>query len=139
MAESDDPLSAAIQRVTGTHCIGDLFDCECDSSRLQDVVLGEKFLLDQIRSAGFSILKYAFHQFDPMTEEGLGGYTGMIVLGESHLSNHTWPDEREVYLDLYTCNVSQDNSAQTVRAFINIINWFQPRSRSKRIIKRGKK
>jgi S-adenosylmethionine decarboxylase len=48
-----------------------------------------------------------FHRFD----EG-GGVTGVVLLAESHLAVHTWPELAAVTLDVYVCNFGRDNSAR---------------------------
>ena len=103
-----------ISRVTGTHCIGDLYQCNGPKENMTDEILGENFLLGRIREAGFTILKSSFHKFDPVTEGGQSGYTGMIVLGESHVAIHTRPEESIVQLDCFTCNGSLNNSLKTI-------------------------
>ncbi len=41
-----------------------------------------------------------------------GGITGMVLLAESHLADHTWPELGAVTLDVYVCNLHGDHSAQ---------------------------
>jgi S-adenosylmethionine decarboxylase proenzyme len=55
--------------------------------------------------AGLDVVAAAFHQFPG------AGATGALVLAESHLAVHTWPELDAVTLDLYVCNHSRDNRA----------------------------
>jgi len=67
------------------HLIGDLTGCRCDPKILLD---GERFraqCLQMVRDAGLTIMDSTFRQF-----EG-SGFTGTVVLAESHLAIHTWP------------------------------------------------
>ena len=57
-----------------------------------------------MKNVGLTEVGKFFHQFD-----GEGGVTGMIVLAESHMSLHTWPEKKYVTLDVYVCSFTQDN------------------------------
>jgi S-adenosylmethionine decarboxylase len=61
--------------------------------------------------AGLEVVAAAFHQFPA------AGATGALVLAESHLAIHTWPELDAVTLDLYVCNHSQDNRAAAEAAY----------------------
>jgi S-adenosylmethionine decarboxylase len=52
-----------------------------------------------------------FHTF-PATAHGPGGVTATVLLAESHLCVHTWPEQRAVTLDVYVCNFGADHSAK---------------------------
>ena len=67
----------------------------------------------------------------------LAGATGAVVLAESHLAVHTWPELRAVTLDLYVCNFSRDNSAAARAAFAQLIARFCPHRCVQREIVRG--
>jgi S-adenosylmethionine decarboxylase len=63
-----------------------------------------------------------FHQFG-----GGGGVTGVIVLAESHLAIHTWPEKMSVSLDVYVCNYGSDNRDKARRLFDALLYTFAPR------------
>lgn len=134
-----DETPRAIDDVTGTHCIADLYDCSCDLNSLTDSCASQEFILDRIQEAGFTALHVLFHKFPEMPAGTPSGYTGMVVLGESHFAIHTWAVERVVQLCLFTCNVSKDNSEATVKCFQDIVEWFQPRDANIKTINRGRK
>jgi len=50
-----------------------------------------------------------FHAF-PATAQGAGGITATVLLAESHLCVHTWPEQHAVTLDVYVCNFGGDHS-----------------------------
>lgn len=79
----------------GKHIIIDGF--ECDSSHLNNIAYLEKACKKAALDAGMEILYSYFHKFEPQ------GVTGVLVLSTSHLSIHTWPEERYASLDFYTC------------------------------------
>lgn len=53
-----------------------------------------------------------------------GGYTFVILLAESHISIHTWPELGYITLDVFVCNVSRDNSAVSRTLFDSIVQLF---------------
>ncbi|MBY0146705.1 adenosylmethionine decarboxylase [Neobacillus niacini] len=79
----------------GKHIIIDAFECE--SAHLNDINFLEEMCKKAALDANMEILYSYFHQFEPQ------GVTGVLVLSTSHLSIHTWPEERYVSLDFYTC------------------------------------
>ena len=60
-----------------------------------------------------------------------------MILAESHLAVHTWPELKAVTLDLYVCNFSQDNSAAARTAFDGLLAVFSPQRVVRREIQRG--
>ena len=50
----------------------------------------------------------------------------MVVLAESHLSIHTWPEKRFVTLDVFVCNLNCDNRAKARQLFATLVALFQP-------------
>jgi spermidine synthase len=117
--------------MNGLHLIGDLSGCRCDPQLLLD---GERFrekCVEFVNSSGLTIMGVSFHQF-----EG-SGYTGTVVLAESHLAIHTWPETGSLTLDVYVCNYSADNSAKARKVFDAIIDYFQPTDAARHEIERG--
>ncbi|MEH7238298.1 adenosylmethionine decarboxylase [Bacillus sp. JJ1562] len=90
-------------KIEGKHIIIDAF--ECDSSYLNDIIKIEKMCIKAAKDADMEVLSSHFHQFEPQ------GLTGILVLSTSHLSIHTWPEERYASLDFYTCG-DQDLNGQ---------------------------
>ena len=65
------------------------------------------------------------------------GATGAVVLAESHLAVHTWPELDAVTFDLYVCNYSQDNRAAAEAAYRSLAAAFQPGRVVRRDVARG--
>ena len=61
--------------------------------------------LQAVAGAGLQAVGELFHRFPPP-----GGVTGVVLLAESHLAVHTWPELGAVTLDVYVCNMGSDNS-----------------------------
>ena len=79
----------------GTHILCELSGCDADV--LTDVEGVEEILKTAALKANATILTTAFHRFEPH------GVSGVVVIAESHLSIHTWPEAGYAAMDFYTC------------------------------------
>jgi spermidine synthase len=84
-----------------------------------------------VAAAGLTTMDATFRTFDG------GGFTGTVVLAESHLALHTWPERQGLTLDVYVCNYSADNSVKARNLFEQLIEYFQPTEVAKHEIDRG--
>jgi spermidine synthase len=117
--------------MNGLHLIGDLTGCRCDPQLLLD---GERFrakVLDMVEASGLTTMDATFHQFDG------GGFTGTVVLAESHLAIHTWPERQGLTLDVYVCNYSADNSVKARKLFDQLVEHFEPAEAARHEVDRG--
>jgi spermidine synthase len=117
--------------MNGLHLIGDLGGCRCDPRLLLD---GEGFrekCIAFVQASGLTVMDARFQQF-----EG-SGFTGTVVLAESHIAVHTWPERAGLTLDVYVCNFSADNSEKAKTLFESIIAYFQPTEIARHEIERG--
>ena len=98
--------------MNGLHLIGDLTGCRCDPQLLLD---GERFrakCLEMVAESGLTTMDSTFHTF-----EG-GGFTGTVVLAESHLAIHTWPERQGLtLLGLAVGNLEDDTAVQLALPF----------------------
>lgn len=78
-----------------THYLIELWDA--DQSKLDSVPEARQLLLEAARRARVTVLHSAFHRFNPV------GVSGVVVIAESHISIHTWPEERYAAADIFTC------------------------------------
>jgi len=117
--------------MNGLHLIGDLGGCRCDPQLLLDGVSFKEKCVALVNESGLTVMDASFHQFDG------SGFTGTIVLAESHLAIHTWPERQGLTLDVYVCNYSADNSAKARMLFESIIGYFQPGEVARHEIDRG--
>jgi S-adenosylmethionine decarboxylase proenzyme len=69
----------------------------CDRNLLNSAALIEKYMNNAALEAGATIVTSAFHTFNPF------GVSGVIVIAESHLSIHTWPEYGYAAVDIFTC------------------------------------
>lgn len=109
----------------GLHLTADLFDCSC----LPGLLASAASLADACRrttlAAGLTIVGEHWHKFPPY-QGGAGGVTGMLLLAESHLAVHTWPERGGVTLDVYVCNFTEDNSHRARAVVSDLVAAFAP-------------
>ncbi|MBT34265.1 MAG: spermidine synthase [Thalassobius sp.] len=79
----------------GRHVIAELYDC--DASKIDDVMLVQQVMEEASIEAGATIINTTFHHFAPY------GVSGVVVIQESHLSIHTWPEYGFASVDIFTC------------------------------------
>lgn len=81
-------------KFAGAHLLLDLWGAE----NLTDPKAIEQALADAARAAQATILHIHLHQFSPD-----GGVSGVLVLAESHISIHTWPERAFAAIDIFMC------------------------------------
>jgi len=119
----------------GLHLIADLQDCRGDTP-LDDADALRALCLDAIARAGLRAVGSLFHPF--VGEDGQPqGVTGVVLLVESHLAVHTWPELRGVTADVYVCNVGADNSARAQAVMAQLVTAFGPRAPAIQRVRRG--
>ena len=84
----------------GTHLLVELRDC--NRGLLNDVGQIEEMMLAAARSARATIVDSRFHRFNPF------GISGVVVIAESHLTIHTWPEYGYAAVDIFTCGDTLD-------------------------------
>ena len=84
----------------GTHWLIDCFGV--DAALLSDVARLEAVLCGAADDAGATRLFQHFHRF-----EHAAGVTGVVLLAESHITIHTWPERRFAAIDLFLCGATR--------------------------------
>jgi S-adenosylmethionine decarboxylase len=87
-------------KILGRHLIVEYTGC--DRSTLDNMALIEEYLKEAARRSGATIVRSVMHRYNPQ------GISGMIVIAESHLSIHTWPEYGYAAVDFFTCGNSVD-------------------------------
>ena len=82
-------------RSLGHQIVADFY--HCDSSTLSDVDIVTDAMLEAARRAGCTIVTQTFHHFSPY------GVSGAVIVAESHLAIHTWPEYGYAAVDVFTC------------------------------------
>jgi S-adenosylmethionine decarboxylase proenzyme len=121
--------------MNGLHILAEFHNCACDATLLTGVDAVRDLCLAACGGPGLTIVAHAFHGFG--TAAAPAGATGAVVLAESHLAVHTWPERAGVTVDIYVCNFSQDNGAAAEAAYRFLEQAFRPTHRVRRDIVRG--
>src|SRR5919197_3114353 len=79
----------------GRHLLIELFDCDLDA--INNVEAVKSALVEAAKRAHATIVDVVFHEFNPF------GVSGVVVIAESHLSIHTWPEYRYAAVDIFSC------------------------------------
>jgi S-adenosylmethionine decarboxylase len=83
-------------RALGRHLLLELYACPPD--RLNDVKGIEACLLEAVRRIGATLISHQTHRFSPH------GVSAVVIIAESHLTIHTWPEHGYAAVDLFTCS-----------------------------------
>jgi spermidine synthase len=120
----------------GLHLTGDLFGCSCSAATFTDLESLSTLCRQATLDAKLTIVDEKWHVFPEWNGEP-GGITGTILLAESHLAIHTWPENRGVTLDVYVCNFTEDNTAKAEQLFDTLMLAFRPQKQVVNRITRG--
>ena len=109
----------------GTHLLVELRDC--NPAILKSLEEVRDALVSAAKDAKATIIDVSFHEFNPF------GISGMVVIAESHLSIHTWPEYCYAAVDIFTCG--DVIKPEVAAAFL--IERFQSKNPSVVEMKRG--
>ena len=87
-------------RALGRHVLAEFYGCSPEV--LNDTEKIEKMMVDAALEAGAEVKEVIFHQFSPQ------GVSGVVVISESHLAIHTWPEFGYAAIDVFTCGSTVD-------------------------------
>ena len=118
-------MSTPPHRPAGIHLLADLAGIEADLLTDADAI--DALLREAALAAGARILHSHFHTFGP----GMG-VTGVLLLAESHISIHTWPEHGFAAADIFMCGL-----AEPQRALEIIEQALRPATRAVQTIERG--
>ncbi|MEQ1515504.1 MAG: adenosylmethionine decarboxylase [Usitatibacteraceae bacterium] len=121
----------------GLHIIADLYNCPESDSLVSAAALRE-LCVGACKDAGLTVLGEHFYQFDSFDQIQAGGATGAVVLAESHIAIHTWPERAGATLDVYVCNVTGDNSPRAEHLYASLIAALKPADVLLKRVWRGK-
>ncbi|KAJ3395484.1 hypothetical protein HDU92_005737 [Lobulomyces angularis] len=112
----------------GKHYLVDLFDVDPIALAFLETDQAQLTVAEFIKQAGMTLLASSAHRFP------CGGITAVWLLSESHVSIHTWPENRFIALDVYTCGAV--DPSQIVESFRKLLN---PDRMVKTFVSRGSK
>lgn len=122
---------AGVVGAEGLHLIGDLYQCQTGAELMVDAEQLKATSIKLCQDAGLQVVGDTFYQF------GGAGVTGCVLLAESHVAIHTWPEYGSVTVDVYVCNYNMDNSAKAQQVFDGIIKAFSPANAKTKGVQRG--
>ena len=117
----------------GLHLTADLQGCRTGTAALTDAAALRQLCLQAVIGSALTPVGELFHRFDAG-----GGVTGVVLLAESHLAVHTWPELGAVTLDVYVCNFSGDNSQRAAHLLEALEAAFAPTAVDRQRLQRGR-
>ena len=117
----------------GIHLLGEWYGCPAHTAEFTRADALRKLCLEAVRATGLTVVGDSFHQFEPQ------GVTGTVLLAESHLAIHTWPEYGFVTVDVYVCNLATDNSDKAKHLFRALEVAMKPKRTKYQAIVRGGK
>ncbi len=112
-------------KTLGLHILADLYGVPAERiDRVEDI---RNLLETAVKVAGLTKISSHYYQFQPH------GATGVVLLAESHISIHTWPEHGLATVDVYTCG----DTTKAYRAMEYIVSALEPRRVDKQIHERG--
>ena len=116
----------------GLHLCADLRGCAPQALMVEPAALRAQ-CVQAVNEAGLQAVAECFHAFEPSGS----GITGVVLLAESHLAIHTWPEQQAVTLDVYVCNYSADNRAKAQALLAALQAAFAPQQAQVQAVERG--
>lgn len=109
----------------GRHLLLELKDCRPEV--LNDLDFLKNCLQNAAKKAGATVITDSFHQFTPQ------GVSGVVIIAESHLFIHTWPEHNYAAVDIFTCG----NTVEPKKAADFIIDRLGAKNPSRIELRRG--
>lgn len=113
------------KKVNVTHIIAEFYGC--NPNVLKETNSVKDILESSVKESKLTKIRSYFHQFQPF------GVTGVVLLMESHISIHTWPEYNYAAIDVFGCG----DKKKVVRAFELLRDKFQPSEIVKKEVRRG--
>lgn len=118
-------VRSGLKRGLGRCLIVELYGCK--EGILDSLVDIEEAMVGAADLTGANIIKTAFHKFNPH------GVSGIVVIAESHLAIHTWPEHGYAAVDIFTCGETVD----PWKAYDHLVSIFKPTSANVIEVNRG--
>jgi S-adenosylmethionine decarboxylase len=117
----------------GIHLLGEWYGCPAHTPEFTRAQPLRALCMHAIKAADLTVVGESFHEFEPQ------GVTGTVLLAESHLAIHTWPEAGFATVDVYVCNYRTDNTDKAERVFRALEAALKPqRTRFHSIVRGGK-
>lgn len=99
----------------------------CSKEKINSCTYVENTLLEAARLMKLTVVNATIHKFSPI------GVSGVIVIEESHIAIHTWPEHHYVAVDIFTCN----SSYELEKGILFLTQAFEAEKREENDIARG--
>jgi S-adenosylmethionine decarboxylase proenzyme len=125
--------------MNGLHITADLSGCATAITLMRDPAALRTAALGAVAAVGLSAVGDLFHQFArAQADAEAAGVTGVVLLAESHLTVHTWPELASATLDVYVCNLTADNSLRAQALMEALVAQFRPLQVESHRLERGR-
>ena len=123
----------------GLHLTADLQGFDVVGPAMTATAALRALCLRAVEAEGLGAVGELFHRYEPLPAHAHepAGITGVVLLAESHLTVHTWPEIGAVTLDVYVCNIGADNSQRAHVALDTLIDAFAPQRVERHALQRG--
>ncbi len=111
--------------IVGKHIIAELYGVDRELIAREENV--RRIVEEVVDEAGLTKVGSVYKQFNPH------GVTGIVLISESHVSIHTWPEYELVNLDIFTCG----DTSKADKAFKLFLERFKPKSYRHYVLDRG--
>jgi S-adenosylmethionine decarboxylase len=111
------------KKYAGTHLIAEFWGAK----DIEDIKEVKNILIGAAKASGTSALKVSTYKFNPQ------GVTGIVLLAESHISIHSWPEYDYLAIDIFTCG----DKARPLKALEYLREKYQPKKVEVQQIARG--
>jgi len=112
-------------KALGRHVLTEFYGCK--AKILDDLETIKSLMEEAALYSGATIIDSRFHRFNPY------GISGVVIIAESHLAIHTWPEFNYASIDIYTCGTTVD----PWKAYHFLKDHFQPETDTKLELLRG--
>lgn len=139
-APASEPMAsrgALKLRHQGTHLTADLAGCAADHPWMSQPEALRAACLQAVARVGLQAVGDRFHGFEPAQGHQTAGVTGVVLLAESHLAVHTWPELGVVTLDVFVCNLLSDNAERAQMLLDSLVAGFEPQQQARQAICRA--
>ncbi|MFN0183562.1 MAG: adenosylmethionine decarboxylase [Aquabacterium sp.] len=121
----------------GLHLTGDLYGCAPVDDLMTEVDALARVCRQATLQQALIVVGERWHRFPDAPDGSAGGVTGVLLLAESHLAVHTWPEHGKVTLDVFVCNHGADNGHRAEALMAAMIDAFRPRQHRLQRLNRG--
>lgn len=117
----------------GLQLCADFSGCAPGLPALTELAALRDLCVGAVQAAGLTAVAERFHAFEPAGS----GVTGVVLLAESHLAVHTWPELGAVTVDVYVCNFGADNSDKARQLLALLQAALAPQQARVQAVERG--